>query len=106
MKSTIDNAEKNTGIHANDTFVDQGYKGKSNQPDDVNVYVTGRKGLKRVMKKLIDPIIGHVKQAHRMDRNYLHGAKGDKINALLSGCAFNLRKIVPKQHSVISYVAG
>ncbi len=112
LKSTIDNAEKNTGIRANDKFVDQGYKGKSNPPDDVNVYVTGRKGLKEVIKKLlrgrsgIEPIIGHVKQDHRMNRNYLHGAKGDKINALLSGCAFNLRKIVPKQHSIISYVAG
>jgi len=29
-----------------------------------------------------------------MDRNYLKGEDGDKINALLAGCGFNLRKLL------------
>lgn len=116
LKSTIDKAEKNTGVRAEDAFVDQGYKGKHNHPDDVNVYVTGRRGLKGILKKLlrarssIEPIIGHVKHDHLMDKNHLHGISGDKMNALLSGCAFNikkiLRKIVPEQRSIISYATG
>jgi len=31
---------------------------------------------------------------HRMDRNYLKGEDGDKINAILAGCGFNLRKLL------------
>jgi IS5 family transposase len=31
-----------------------------------------------------------------MNRNYLHGKAADKINAVLAGCAFNLKKILRK----------
>jgi len=42
----------------------------------------------------IEPIIGHAKSDHRMDRNYLKGEEGDKINAILAGCGFNIRKLL------------
>jgi IS5 family transposase len=29
-----------------------------------------------------------------MDRNYLKGEDGDKINAILAGCGFNIRKLI------------
>jgi IS5 family transposase len=29
-----------------------------------------------------------------MDRNYLQGEEGDKINAILAGCGFNIRKLL------------
>jgi IS5 family transposase len=29
-----------------------------------------------------------------MDRNYLKGEEGDKINAILAGCGFNIRKLL------------
>ena len=29
-----------------------------------------------------------------MDRNYLKGEDGDKINAILAGCGFNIRKLL------------
>lgn len=41
-------------------------------------------------RSAIEPIIGHTKAGHRMDRNYLKGEGGDKINAILAGCGFNL----------------
>lgn len=40
----------------------------------------------------IEPIIGHVKSDHRMQRNYLKGFVGDEINLLLACSAFNLKK--------------
>jgi len=40
----------------------------------------------------IEPVIGHIKHDHRMLRNYLKGAAGDKVNALLAAAAFNFRK--------------
>jgi len=29
-----------------------------------------------------------------MDRNYLKGTEGDKMNAILAACGFNLRKLL------------
>jgi len=40
----------------------------------------------------IEPVIGHLKTDFRMAQNYLHGQKGIQINALMSACAWNLKK--------------
>ena len=51
-----------------------------------------RKWLKR--RAAIEPIFGHLKSDNRMQRNRLKGTEGDKINALLCACGFNLRKLM------------
>jgi hypothetical protein len=43
---------------------------------------------------VFDGNVEHLKQDHRMKRNYLRGQDGDCINALLVGCGFNLRKLL------------
>ena len=48
--------------------------------------------LKR--RAAIEPTIGHLKSDNRLDRNYLIGPEGDKINALLSAAGYNLRKLL------------
>jgi IS5 family transposase len=52
--------------------------------------------FKKLLKSrpAIEPIIGHLKNEHRLGRNYLLGRLGDKVNAVLAGCAFNLNKII------------
>ena len=112
LQAAINQAEENTGVRARKAFVDQGYKGKDHHPDDVDVYVTGRRGLKGTLKKLlrgragIEPVIGHIKNEHKMDRNQLHGKNGDCINAILAGCAFNLNKLLrllkPQNHTALA----
>ena len=42
----------------------------------------------------IEPVIGHLKSDHRMERNRLKGRVGDQLNAVLSACGFNLRKLL------------
>lgn len=42
----------------------------------------------------VEPIIGHMKTDHRMDRNFLKGTTGDRMNAILAGCGFNLKKLL------------
>ena len=90
---------KITGIKPEDIFVDKGYKGSAHHPEGANVYISGRR-LKGTLRKLlrrrsaIEPVIGHLKQDHRMGRNYLMGTEGDRINAMLTGCGFNLRKLL------------
>src|SRR5262245_2667306 len=37
----------------------------------------------------IEPVIGHLKEDHRMRRNYLTGRDGDRINAVLAAAGYN-----------------
>lgn len=100
LKECIYKAEGNAKSKIESAFADKSYRGKEHHPDDVNVYISGKKNLPLRLKKLlkarsaIEPIIGHMKNDHRLGRNYLLGRIGDKINAILSGCAFNLNKIM------------
>lgn len=80
-------------------FVDQGYKGKNNYSDDIEIMVAGRKKkttstLAKYFKRRseIEPIIGYIKADHRMEKNFLLGKLGYRMNAILSRCAFNIRK--------------
>jgi len=100
LKKAIDGMESITGKRPEQAFVDKGYRGTANHPEDVQVFLSGRRGLKRSLKlwlrrrSAIEPVIGHIKHEHRMERNYLLGKEGDRINAILSGSAFNLRKLM------------
>jgi IS5 family transposase len=83
---------------------DRGYRGRSDvngvmvmtpydlSGDRESAY---KEAFKEVMgdRIIIEPIIGHVKRDHRMDRNYLHGELGDAMNPLLAAAAFNFRKL-------------
>jgi IS5 family transposase len=44
----------------------------------------------------IEPIIGHLKQDHRMSRNYLLDEQGDLVNTLLAATGFNLKKMLQR----------
>lgn len=48
-----------------------------------------RKQLKR--RQAVEPVIGHLKQDHRMHRCWLKGSEGDALNAVLSAAGYNLR---------------
>ncbi len=91
--------ERMTTVKPEEAFVDRGFKGTAHHPKDVAVYVSGRKRLTRTLKALlrrraaIEPVIGHLKHDHGMERNHLLGQEGDRVNALLTGCGFNLRKL-------------
>jgi IS5 family transposase len=98
LKAACAQVEKIAGVKPEEIFVDKGYRGAQHHPENVAVYISGRKlsgTLKRLLRRrsAIEPVIGHLKHDHRMTRNFLHGADGDRINALLVGCGFNLRKL-------------
>lgn len=51
-----------------------------------------RKQQQRFRKRAgIEPVIGHLKEDHRMRRNFLSRSLGDAVNCLLAGSAFNLK---------------
>lgn len=102
LKESLDQIERLTGLKAGEAYVDLGYRGHGYDGETQINIVSYRKmkKLTRSVKKwfkrrsAIEPIFGHVKHDNRMDRNYLKGQEGDHINAILSGCGFNLRKLL------------
>jgi transposase, IS5 family len=102
LKESLDQAEALTGWRPQHAYCDKGYKGNPKVLSKTEIHLANKK--KKSMKasewkwyqrrSSIEPIIGHTKQDHRMDRNYLKGEEGDKINAILAGCGFNIRKLL------------
>ena len=81
-----------------DVFVDLGYRGVDADNPTVAVKHRGKyKSLsvsdQRLLKRrqAIEPIIGHLKQDHRMDRCHLKGEKGDRLHAVLCAAGYNLK---------------
>lgn len=80
-------------------FVDRGYRGVT--ADEVTIWRSGQKrGVTRAIRKAIhrrsaiEPAIGHMKNDGKLRRNWLKGALGDALNAVLCGAGHNLRLIL------------
>ena len=52
--------------------------------------------IRREMRRraAIEPVIGHLKAEHRMNRNYLKGFAGDRANAVLAAAGYNFRLLL------------
>jgi IS5 family transposase len=98
---------QDTGQKPQTVYVDMGYRGVDADNPDTAIKHRGkfktltaqeRKLLKR--RQAIEPIIGHLKADHRMDRCHLIGPTGDSLHAVLCAAGYNiqwlLRMIVKK----------
>jgi IS5 family transposase len=79
-------------------FVDLGYRGVDKDNLGLDIKHRGKfksltheekKSLKR--RQAIEPIIGHLKADHRMNRCHLKGSIGDSLHAVLCAAGFNIR---------------
>jgi IS5 family transposase len=102
LSPAVAQVERITQRQVRAIFLDQGYRGH-NYDGKAEVHITGKRGPDRATRTLrhrkrrrsaIEPKIGHLKSDHRMDRNYLKGTEGDRINALLAGIGANMRKLL------------
>jgi hypothetical protein len=91
----ITDMAKLTGVQARRIHVDKGCRGH-NHPHRFRGWISGQvrrvtASIRREMKRraAVEPVIGHVKAAHRMDRNYLKGPAGDRLNAVLAAAGYN-----------------
>ena len=89
-----------TGIDPERIYVDKGYRGHD-APNRFRVYRSGQKRgvfgqIKRELRRwsAIEAIIGHMKTDGRLDRNYLKGRQGDRINAVMAGVGHNFRLLI------------
>lgn len=76
---------------------DAGYR-RHNAPQDkqFKVNVAGQKrelspAIKHAFRRrsAVEPVIGHLKNEHRIARNHLTGSRGDAANAILSAAGYN-----------------
>lgn len=102
LSGAIAQAERLSGMKCAEIYCDRGYRGPCAKIPEKEVHIVGRRtnqeppALRKWMKRrsAIEPIIGHMKSDNGLVRNQLLGKIGDRINAILSGCGFNIRKLV------------
>jgi IS5 family transposase len=81
---------------------DAGYRGHNAPPEyKFKIYTSKQKrrvtpAIKREMRRraAVEPVIGHLKEDHRMDRNYLAHRHGDFNNAILAAAGYNFRRLI------------
>ena len=101
IPDVLNQIKRMIGAYPNAAYCDRGYKGSEGIVYNTNVTLQGTKrGISSKLKQkllsrsAIEPVIGHLKSDHRMDRNFLLGETGDRINAAMAACGFNLRKLI------------
>jgi len=92
-----------TGKIFDSVLVDKGYRGRTNV-GGTDVVISGKMSRKlssyyrKKQRKLngtqaaIEPLIGHLKNDHRMARCFLKGAEGAGLNLALAAAAWNIKK--------------
>jgi IS5 family transposase len=101
LKQTLEQVVRVTGTSPIQAACDLGYRGH-NYVGDCTILIVNRyrkpipASMKRWWKRrsAVEPVIGHMKHEHGMERNRLKGKAGDFVNAILSACGYNLRKLL------------
>ena len=92
------NLLQDLGRKPKQAIVDLGYRGVDADNPGVEIIHRGkyktltalqRRWLKR--RQAIEPMIGHTKSDHRMDRCWLKGALGDALHAISCAAGYNIR---------------
>ena len=107
LQPALEQQQRLTGIILKQNFVDRGYRGVKEVlgttivlPDKPGKERTPyqkqklRNGFKR--RAAIEPKIGHLKQDHRLGRNFYKGIKGDNINIMLAAAGMNFKRMLNK----------
>ena len=101
LKSALQQASKILGFEPEMAICDLGYRGHNYEGRcDVQIVNRFRKRASRSLRRwwnrrsAIEPVIGHCKSEHRMDRNQLRGSLGDELNVIFAAAGFNIRKLM------------
>lgn len=90
--------------------VDRGYRGRKQiGKTEILIPSTPRKSMSYYEKRkisqahkkraAIEPVIGHIKADHRLNRNFYKGIVGDNINIMLAAAAYNFKRMMNKWKS-------
>ena len=100
LATVLPEMERLIGNTITRVIADAGYRGH-NAPRPFQVYTAGQKRgvtpeIKRAFKRraAVEPVIGHLKEHHRMGRNQLAHRAGDAANAVLAAVGYNFRRLL------------
>jgi len=107
LETVLEQSERLRDKKIKKAIVDRGYQGvtkigeteihRPKKPKKNQSYSETRRKRKDFRRRAsIEPIISHLKTDFLLSRNFLKGEAGDSINLILSGAAFNLRKLIRK----------
>ena len=92
------NLLQDLGCEPKQVVVDLGYRGVDADNPGVEIIHRGKyRTLSALKKRLlkrrqaIEPLIGHTKADHRLDRCWLQGATGDALHAISCAAGYNIR---------------
>jgi IS5 family transposase len=105
LDAALEQQQRLTGHTLKEAFVDRGYRGRKevngtliHTPKIFSAKITNyrkdklKKGFAR--RAAIEPKIGHLKEDHRLSRNFYKGIKGDNINVMLAAAAMNFKRMM------------
>jgi len=114
LATVIPDMERSIGSQIDRILADAGYRGhNAPQSHKFSVFTAGQKrrvtpAIKREMRRraAVEPVIGHIKNEHRMNRNYLAHTKGDAINAILAAAGYNFSLILKWLRLLLCLIAA
>ncbi len=114
LETVIPDMERQIGASLTRIVADRGYRGHNAPPGyQFKVFISGQKRrvteqIKRELRRrsAVEPVIGHLKSDHRMDKNQLAHATGDAINAVLAAAGYNFRRLLAWLALLLSAIGG
>jgi IS5 family transposase len=102
LAQVIPGIEQIVGNKIERAHTDAGYRGHNAPPESrFKIYTSKQKRgvtpqIQREMRRraAVEPVIGHTKNEHRMDRNYLAHRHGDANNAILAAVGYNFSLLI------------
>jgi len=110
LEPVLQQVERLLGKVPKKAKVDRGYRGRKQIGEtEILIPSTPKKSMSYYEKKkisqahkkraAIEPIIGHIKADHRLNRNFYKGIAGDNINIMLAAAAFNFKRMMNNRKS-------
>lgn len=102
LDESLKQVKRLTDWYPDEVFGDLHYR-KHNHRGPTQVNIVNFRSMKRLTRAArrwfkrraaIEPTISHMKSDNRMAKNYLKGEEGDRMNALLCACGYNMRKLL------------
>lgn len=114
LATIIPGIEETIGVNLASILTDAGYRGHNAPKDKMfKVHVAGQKrgltkAIKRVLRRraAVEPVIGHLKNDHRMGRNFLAFSEGDANNAVLAAVGYNFSLLLNWLRLLFAFFLG
>ena len=100
LEKSLEQTKRLSNVIVQQATCDQGYRGHGIKDTKVLIVPRRKRQASRAIqnwwrrRNAIEPIIGHQKSDHRLNRNQLAGELGDQLNVIFSACGFNIKKLM------------